>query len=143
MARDYKAEYARRKARFAANPEKKKAYYQKQYQTDRERAKRRGYATVREAKRNPVNIRNTKRWREAQAFSDRFAITEKAMFRQDMPGRLGITDEEYLKLYEDAWYKYDDYKLKQRLHGSDALREWFHVNQFHDFSDNVYDERYR
>ena len=135
--RDYKAEYARRKARLAANPEAKRAYYKRQYQRDVERAIRRGQPSVRADKRSQRLLKSN-RWRQAENFSNKFALTEKALFLPDRADRLGLTAEQYLKAYEQAWYDYDD----NRRTGTDGLRDWFAINHFYDYTLNHYDERY-
>lgn len=133
--RDYKAEYARRKARFQANPELKKAYYRRQYENQVRRAIRSGFGSVREMKRTT----RSKKYNEALDWSRRRAKTYKAVFNPDNAPNLGVTVEKYTDVYWKAWvHDYDDARYEG---GTDALYEWLvELNAFED--NDEYDDKY-
>lgn len=109
-ARDYKAEYAARKARLAARGLKRD--YRKEYDQAIQRAIKRGFGSVREQKRVSRAIRTelpqgATKHRQAQAWSDRYAGSEIAKYRPANAGDYGLTPGQYTDAYLDAWLNFD------------------------------------
>jgi len=141
-ARDYKAEYAVRKARLAARGIKRD--YKKEYDQAIQRAIKRGFGSVREQKRVSRAIRTgtpqgASKRKQAQEWSDRYAGRkgpgkEPAVYRPYEAGQYGLTPAEYTDAYIDAWLNYD------KSH-SPGLKRWL-VDITHYWTEEQYDNPY-
>ncbi len=143
--RDYKAEYARRKARMAE--QEKQRDYKSEYRRASERAKKQGYTSASQKKRaqkanklgrfHPA-MENAARNPELFGFVPK---TNATLYQPENAAKLGMSREEYTRAYYDAFLVGNQRYALNRKHGSPAMKRWF-VDITGYMSEKDYDDKY-
>lgn len=152
MARDYKAEYARRKARM----QERLGLTPGQYRYRMERGKVPALAPNRLKRQEVIDTQSRLRasitYEEARALiSKEQACRDWSVYAGKTPiakftprdaKRLGLTKQEYIEAYYNAFVAGDEsYRFVRHAGGSEPLRRWF-VDIHHYYEADEYDDRY-
>lgn len=144
-SRDYKAEYARRKARAQASG--KTRDYKAEYARRNERAKAKGFTSASQEKR-VKRASKTGRYHPAMAVAARnpefygfVPKTVATIYAPENAAKLGISVEEYTRAYYEAFLSGPQKYALNRKHGSPAMKRWF-VDITGYMSEKDYDAKY-